>query len=856
MTSPKPLILFIDAYDSFSNNIISLLETSLNCSVRSIKIDNPALLASEEAFEEELSHYAAVVCGPGPGHPGNKQDVGVMSRVWKLDEAKILPVLGICLGFQSLCLEFGGEVKRLNGPQHGMIRRIIHVGELETNNTSIFNGVGELHATLYQSLCADIGQESEMGGLWRTSKWNSTKQCPDLMPLAWAESDGAAENMGVLDDRVLVAVRHRMKPFWALQYHPESICTSDESKKVIFNWFVEAEAWNCLHRKNFVCPKPPTHGELVVRESLLQKYERISHLPIAGGISPSFGLGFTYQSRTIDLPEYISVPDIAEAIQDLRSDQIILESSNAHETSPGAADVRGRYSIIALDIDDTIRFEYRTGGNMVSVFYPRAPRESPLQIDVQSYGGIWSFLAQFLEKRRTLDGLADSPFWGGFIGYTTYELGLEGIDVASKTRDQKSHSRPDLCFAWVTRSLVVDHRKNLIYLQDLAQDADQTLLWMSKMGRKIKALSLPAVPTEDPAVSSSHPMMASPNSSQASLNLKSTPSQSLPTSSKNSEYSTDSPKTPADAITSITTPSSTTYESKVRLCQEYIRAGSSYELCLTDQTTISRHRFDVPTKPNISLLTPSKPLPGPDAWHLYRTLRARQPAPFAAYIRLGASTFISASPERFLTYTARGKCSLRPMKGTVRKSPAVPTLADALPLLDIPKEKAENLMIVDLVRHDLYGVCGSGNVQVPRLMAVEEYKSVFQMISIVEGQIPVGDRNGKMYTGLDVLAASLPPGSMTGAPKKRSCEILQNVEDKERSLYSGVVGYMDVGGRGDWSVNIRCMFRWDDEDEVVEGKTIETWHIGAGGAVTALSTPEGEREEMLTKLNGTLGVFR
>jgi para-aminobenzoate synthetase len=204
------------------------------------------------------------------------------------------------------------------------------------------------------------------------------------------------------------------------------------------------------------------------------------------------------------------------------------------------------------------------------------------------------------------------------------------------------------------------------------------------------------------------------------------------------------------------------------------------------------------------------------------------------------------------------------MKGTVRKSIAVPTLADAIPLLDIPKEKAENLMIVDLVRHDLHGICGSGNVSVPRLMVVEEYKSVFQMISIVEGKIPERlDGDGKptrnRHTGLDVLAASLPPGSMTGAPKKRSCEILQEIEGKPRGLYSGVVGYMDVGGRGDWSVTIRSMFRFDDEDVLKEhgekSEVIETWHIGAGGAVTALSTPEGEREEMLTKLTGTLGVF-
>jgi para-aminobenzoate synthetase len=200
------------------------------------------------------------------------------------------------------------------------------------------------------------------------------------------------------------------------------------------------------------------------------------------------------------------------------------------------------------------------------------------------------------------------------------------------------------------------------------------------------------------------------------------------------------------------------------------------------------------------------------------------------------------------------------MKGTVRKSPAVPDLASAIPLLNVPKEKAENLMIVDLVRHDLHGICGSGNVVVPRLMVVEEYRSVFQMISIVQGNIPMNKEESQRYTGVDVLAASLPPGSMTGAPKKRSCEILQGIEGRERSLYSSVVGYMDVGGRGDWSVTIRSMFRWDDEDvvsysEAGEEKRNEVWHIGAGGAVTALSTLVGEREEMQAKLNGTLGIF-
>lgn len=206
------------------------------------------------------------------------------------------------------------------------------------------------------------------------------------------------------------------------------------------------------------------------------------------------------------------------------------------------------------------------------------------------------------------------------------------------------------------------------------------------------------------------------------------------------------------------------------------------------------------------------------------------------------------------------------MKGTVKKTAEINTLAQAEELLKVEKEQAENLMIVDLVRHDLHGIVGAGNVNVPKLMVVEEYRSVFQMISVVEGQIPdfthqlkknkAVEAKKERYTGIDVLAASLPPGSMTGAPKKRSCEILQDIEGHlPRSMYSGVVGYMDVGGRGDFSVVIRSLFRWDDEVVVKGGEEHDIWHIGAGGAVTSLSTPSGEREEMETKLTGTVGLF-
>ncbi|KAG9910670.1 para-aminobenzoate synthase, partial [Aureobasidium melanogenum] len=285
-------------------------------------------------------------------------------------------------------------------------------------------------------------------------------------------------------------------------------------------------------------------------------------------------------------------------------------------------------------------------------------------------------------------------------------------------------------------------------------------------------------------------------------------------------------------VPSVAAPEEEEYVRKVETCQDHIRAGDSYELCLTDQSIISyggSHQ--------------------PKSFELYQRLRTFNPAPFGAYLRLkeeneqkkNGVTILSSSPERFLSWSRAGKCQFRPIKGTVEKKDGL-SRKEAEALLNVDKERAENLMIVDLIRHDLHGVVGSGNVKVEKLMAVEEYQTVFQLVSVVEGQLQEGSR----HTGIDVLAASLPPGSMTGAPKKRSCELLTEIEGKPRGIYSGVLGYFDVGGGGDFSVVIRTAFRWDDE---------ELWRIGAGGAVTVLSSPQAEFEEMDLKRQSCLPSF-
>lgn len=828
--STRRRILFIDAYDSFSNNITSLLATLLDVDVSILPIDTEI---SEDDFCRELRHYEAVVCGPGPGSPENEADVGLMRWLWELERDDLLPVLGVCLGFQSLVLACGGRVRRLRRGLHGMVRTIEHRSKQNTarDEANVFCGVGDFKATLYHSLCADIGQDSICD--WENEKWDCPLGKPDIVPLAWVgEQRGDAQG----PERILVALKHRRRPFWGLQYHPESVCTEEAGNMVIRNWFYQALRWNLDQRR----VTSPDDGDRVarnaVRPRLLQQLDVPSPPRRCGrnawGMLLHQSPPRPFTRKTIPLTTGVEVPDIAEVLNSTGTEHIILDSANGNHPPPQkGVDVRGRFSIIAVDVDKCSRIEFHTGDDFVTVV--NSPSFGTcFRVPFSTGQTLWHLLADLHESRRagfekaTPAQVPDEdklPFLGGFVGFVTYEQGLSDIDI--QLPRARGHERPDVCLAWVTKSVVVDHQMSALHIQDLEGE----ITWVDSVADKL---------------------------------------QSSATWCEQRHYSRDgSFSAQPVAKTVVRKPEQSKYEAKVRMCQEYIAAGESYELCLTDQTQITR-TLEV----NPSSSHPEEPHAAPQpvpvktasafadsSWNLYRTLRRRNAAPFASYIRLGGATLVSSSPERFLQHDRGGLCSMKPMKGTVRKSSEpgdghARTLAEAEAILHTPKEEAENLMIVDLVRHDLHGICGAGRVTVPELLKVEEYQTVYTMITRVEGQLPPVDECGKRYSGLDVLSASLPPGSMTGAPKKRSCEILQQIEQgKERSLYSGVVGYMCVTGRGDWSVTIRSMFRWDDESEAKEDK--EVWHIGAGGAVTILSTAEGEREEMFVKLARPLSVF-
>ncbi|WP_029348929.1 aminodeoxychorismate synthase component I [Bosea sp. 117] len=228
-----------------------------------------------------------------------------------------------------------------------------------------------------------------------------------------------------------------------------------------------------------------------------------------------------------------------------------------------------------------------------------------------------------------------------------------------------------------------------------------------------------------------------------------------------------------------------------------------------------------------------------DPLALYDRLRRANPATFAALIVNEDRIVASSSPERFVRIEGRA-VETRPIKGTVPRS-VEPTL-DAFrgrELTASEKDRAENVMIVDLLRNDLSRVCKPHTVQVPRLCGLETYANVHHLVSVVTGELAEG------RDGLDLIAASFPGGSITGAPKIRAMEIIHELEGRPRGLYCGSIGYIGFDGTADLNIAIRTV--------TVEGGEAS---FGVGGGVTVLSDPALEHAESLTKAERLFRAFR
>ncbi|CAK4621949.1 hypothetical protein LEN26_017978 [Aphanomyces euteiches] len=380
-------------------------------------------------------------------------------------------------------------------------------------------------------------------------------------------------------------------------------------------------------------------------------------------------------------------------------------------------------------------------------------------------------LDHFAVEEATIDLPFD--FCGGFVGYFGYEV--LGVDSKSDLRVHPPDDMkvPDASFILADRVIVLDAQEPTVYLVAVTNDANKqvTQAWVDETKLHLQQLSLKHIDsTEQKPVDSSTPIIFTPSRTRA------------------------------------------TYEANIATILNKIQVGDTYEVCLTNQLVAEMHL--------------ESPL------NFYKTLRRLNPAPFAGFLSTPDFAICSSSPERFISIDKSGAIESKPIKGTRKR--CLDDLAEdaniAAELQSCVKDRAENMMIADLVRNDFGRVCVAGSIHIPKLMQVETFATVHQLVTTVRGQLR-SDCNV-----VDAIHATFPGGSMTGAPKKRTMEIIRDVETHPRGVYSGALGYLSLNGAADLNIVIRTA--------VVTKNHIT---IGSGGAIVALSDVDDEYDEMLLK---------
>jgi para-aminobenzoate synthetase len=660
--------LLIDNYDSFTWNLFQLLAE--------VNGSEPLVVRNDEMGWEELERleFDNVVISPGPGRPERAADFGVCAEAIRRCEK---PLLGVCLGLQGLGWVEGGRVEQAPEPMHGRVVPVEHDG------TGLFAGLpSPFQATRYHSL-----------SLARP------------LPSTLRETASA--------DDVPMAIEHRHRPQWAVQFHPESVATE--------------------------------HGA-----ELLANFRDLTSPRAAAHVSTLVPTGVKNSTRPFETQ--LLVRDL-DALANPETVFVSLygESEHAYWLDSSRLGPRGRFSFMG-----------DASGPLAQVIHHEASDDEPLLDRLQ----------RRLEELRPSE-LPDLPFEFdcGFVGYLGYELKSE-CGYASP----HASPHPDAALIFSDRLIAFDHEQQQTYLLCLHRPEEESAAeaWLDATSARLAAIAAGGEPA----------LQVGPTTGS--------PPSALSLARSREQYLED-----------------------VEASLDHLLAGDSYEICLTNQVGLD---LDV------------KPL------DLYRRLRSANSAPFASYLRLGDLAVLSSSPERFLRVTRDGGAEARPIKGTSRRG-ATPEEDERLAaaLAADEKNRAENLMIVDLLRNDLGAVCEVGSVEVPEMMAVESYETVHQLVSSVRGRLRPG------ATATDAVRSCFPPGSMTGAPKLRTTEILDGLEGAARGIYSGAIGWFGLGGAADLSVAIRTI--------VLAGGRAS---IGAGGAIVLDSDPEREYEEMLLKAAAAL----
>lgn len=673
--------LLIDNYDSFTYNLFHYLAEVNGTEPDVVVNDDPRWRSSH------LDAFDNVVLSPGPGHPERPADFGICREILRHAE---MPVLGICLGHQGIATAYGGRVTRAPEPYHGRVSTIRHRG------TDLFAGLPpRFEVARYHSLAV-------------------TELPAELEPTAWTR------------DGVLMGLRHRNRPLWGMQFHPESIGSS-YGRQLLANF-----RRLCAERGRPV-RRPPRRPAAPARDRR-ERTRPTRRLRV---------LTRTLRTRWDD---------------EVAFDELFRHGGHAYWLDSGPAGGTGRFSIMGdaggpLGRVVTADVLART----VTVGPPAEGFAGATQI---VSGEFLTWLADDLRTIRSEVPELPFDFALGWVGYLGYGLKAEcGGDQGPQSAE------PDAVMVFSDRALVLDHHTGTTYLLALVEDDEQAARsWLTDTARRLARLEgrAPAAPP--------------PPEPSGELRLR---------------HDHDS------------------YLRLIERCQDEISAGETYEVCLTN-------------------MIEADPV---DPWRGYRLLRRASPTPFGALLSFGELSVLSTSPERFLRIDRNGIVETKPIKGTRPRgdSPAQDR-ALATELANCEKDRAENLMIVDLARNDLGRCAEVGSVEVPGLFQVETYAKAHQLVSTVRAKLRA-DRDA-----VDCVRAAFPPGSMTGAPKVRTMRILDQFEGGARGIFSGAVGYFSLTGAVDLSVVIRTAV-------VTPSRT----RYGVGGAIIALSDPEDEFEETAVK---------
>jgi para-aminobenzoate synthetase len=589
------------------------------------------------------------------------------------------------------------------------------------------------------------------------------------------------------DDGVVMGIEHDSRPIWGVQFHPESIAT-EHGDRIAKNFFHLAElstssATHSVHTPARLSQDPGG-----------RRAENPSDSPVSGPSTSGVARGGATGEAA------------GTAVLASEPGWTVLS-----RTLEGAAPTEHLYERLFADADTSFWLDSADAPTWLAqcsyMGTSAGAGERHLSYDVDAAattirtpageelrgGSIFDLLD------REMAGLeADPPIgvdrglMGGYVGYLGYELKADCGASNAHTSDL-----PDAQFMLANRVVAVDHARDRTHVFALVPNHDVD-------GPKTRHLG---------------EFSAHQHGVEATAWLEATTRVvAAAICDPPAERPLDPPVEPGSHVTFRCGRGRTRYLADIERSQAELASGESYEVCLTDQISTDA---------------------SPDPFALYRRLRRSNPSPFAAFLRFGDTAIVSSSPERFLSVGRDGAVQARPIKGTIsRAEDPAKDAARRDELVGDEKTRAEHLMIVDLLRNDLGRVSEIDSVRVPDLMVVEPYATVHQVVSTVTGQLEAE------RSPVECVRNCFPGGSMTGAPKERTMEIIDELEDEARGVYSGAIGYFGVDGAVDLSIVIRTIV-------IRPGRTT----IGAGGAIVMQSDPEEEFDEILLKARAPMAAI-